>query len=198
MNQNIAMRLKVKVRTGRGTCTRMSSVVLHKQVERQTSSSARKALGPKVDSRRMGIKVMANRKEQVAIKTNLQDSQVVQTTTSSEDEDKMMRMLGQAALISTSMLALPEDAFAKGGELGILEGRTIALLHPAMMAFLLGATVWSGWLGWQWRRVRTIQTEINELKTQLPAPAADGTAVISPLQTQIDSLTEVCPMLSSL
>merc|ERR1711904_148592 len=76
--------------------------------------------------------------------------------------------------------------------LGILEGRTIALLHPAMMFFLLGATTWSGYLGWQWRRVRTIQVEINELKARLPAPApaGDGTAVISPIQTQIESLTE--------
>lgn len=105
-------------------------------------------------------------------------------------ENKNLRLLGQAALVSLSVLSVSEDAFAKGGELGILEGRTLALLHPAMMFFLLGATTWSGWLGWQWRRVRTIQEEISELKAQLPAPAADGTAVISPLQTQIDSLTQ--------
>merc|ERR1712219_37435 len=81
-----------------------------------------------------------------------------------EQENKNMRLLGQAALVSLSVLSVSEDAFAKGGELGILEGRTIALLHPAMMFFLLGATTWSGYLGWQWRRVRTIQVEINELK----------------------------------
>lgn len=47
---------------------------------------------------------------------------------------------------------------AKGGELGILEGRTGALIHPAIMFFLFFATGYTGYLGYQWRRVCWPQT----------------------------------------
>ncbi|CAN1235657.1 hypothetical protein LINPERPRIM_LOCUS4574 [Linum perenne] len=40
-------------------------------------------------------------------------------------------------------------------------------------------TLYAGYLGWQWRRVRTIQNEITELKKQLKpaAVAPDGTPI---------------------
>ncbi|QDZ21662.1 DUF4079 domain-containing protein [Chloropicon primus] len=76
------------------------------------------------------------------------------------------KQLGQSALVALSVMSVAPDAFAKGGELGILEGRTIALLHPAMMFALLGATGYIGYLGWQWRRVRTVGDEIAELKKE--------------------------------
>nr|CAD1840583.1 unnamed protein product [Ananas comosus var. bracteatus] len=59
-----------------------------------------------------------------------------------------------------------KDAMAVGGEFGILEGRTLALVHPLVMSGLFFYTLWAGYLGWQWRRVRTIQDEINQLKKQ--------------------------------
>jgi len=74
---------------------------------------------------------------------------------------------GQAALVALSVMSVAPDAFAKGGEMGILEGRTLALLHPAMMYLLLGTTAYSGYLGWQWRRVRTMGDEIADLKQSL-------------------------------
>ncbi|KAH0451686.1 hypothetical protein IEQ34_018985 [Dendrobium chrysotoxum] len=84
-----------------------------------------------------------------------------------------------AAATSASAFSLPEfiippDALAVGGEFGILEGRSFALVHPLVMGGLFFYTVWTGYLGWQWRRVRTIQEEINELKKQVksPVPAA--------------------------
>ncbi|XP_020674228.1 uncharacterized protein LOC110093628 [Dendrobium catenatum] len=84
-----------------------------------------------------------------------------------------------AAAASASAFSLPEfiippDALAVGGEFGILEGRSFALIHPLVMGGLFFYTVWTGYLGWQWRRVRTIQEEINELKKQVksPVPAA--------------------------
>jgi hypothetical protein len=95
----------------------------------------------------------------------------------------------------------PPDALAVGGELGILEGTSFALLHPAIMGGLFAYTLWAGYLGWQWRRVRTLQDEINELKKQLK-PAAAAVAVgagdsaappapKSPTEIKIDELTEV-------
>lgn len=78
------------------------------------------------------------------------------------------------------------------------------------MGGLFAYTLWAGYLGWQWRRVRTIQDEINELKKQLkPAAAAAATpaavaagdsssssspppsAPKSPVEIKIDELTEV-------
>ncbi|KAL6126352.1 hypothetical protein ACLB2K_074403 [Fragaria x ananassa] len=38
----------------------------------------------------------------------------------------------------------PKDAFAVGGEFGILEGRTFALIHPVVMGGLFVYTLWAG------------------------------------------------------
>ncbi|OEL21675.1 hypothetical protein BAE44_0017307 [Dichanthelium oligosanthes] len=112
-----------------------------------------------------------------------------------------------SAAVVPLLLALPPEAMAAGGEFGILEGRSFALLHPLVMGGLFAYTLWAGYLGWQWRRVRTIQDEINELKKQLkPAAAATPAAVgagdasssapppaaapKSPVEIKIDELTE--------
>lgn len=67
------------------------------------------------------------------------------------------------------------------------------------MAGLFFYTLWAGYLGWQWRRVRTIQNEINELKKQVkPVPVTpegapiEEATVISPVEAKIKQLTEVC------
>lgn len=93
-----------------------------------------------------------------------------------------------------------QDALAVGGEFGILEGRTISLVHPIVMAGLLLYTLYAGYLGWQWRRVRTIQAEINQLKKQVqPVPVTpDGAPPLeppkpSPVELKIQQLTEVAP-----
>ena len=99
---------------------------------------------------------------------------------------------------------LSGDAFAKGGELGILEGRTAALIHPAVMFFLLGGTAWAGYLGWQFRSIRTVGDEIKDLKAQKKSAeaalasssaAAGGTAtatvaVAPEIDAKIDELSD--------
>ncbi|KAE8693659.1 P-loop containing nucleoside triphosphate hydrolases superfamily protein [Hibiscus syriacus] len=63
------------------------------------------------------------------------------------------------------------------------------------MGGLFFYTLWAGYLGWQWRRVRTIQNEINELKKQ-EKPAAvtpEGKpveAAPSPVELEIQKFTE--------
>lgn len=89
-----------------------------------------------------------------------------------------------------------QDALAVDGELGILEGRSFALVHPIVMGSLFVYTLWAGYLGWQWRRVRTIQTDINELKKQVkPTPVTPEGAPVetapSPVEIKIQQLTEV-------
>ncbi|XP_010544866.1 PREDICTED: uncharacterized protein LOC104817387 [Tarenaya hassleriana] len=107
----------------------------------------------------------------------------------------------KSASLPLATIALPffldtKDAAAAGGQFGILEGRSFALVHPIVMTGLFLYTLWAGYLGWQWRRVRTIQNEINELKKQVkPTPVSpDGTPVESPapspVELQIQRLTE--------
>ncbi|KAK9122244.1 hypothetical protein Syun_019861 [Stephania yunnanensis] len=85
-------------------------------------------------------------------------------------------------------------AIAANGELGVFEGRTVALIHPIVMGGLYFFTLWAGYLGWQWRRVRTIQEDINELKKQLKASSSSSTtdesSSDSPIEAQIEKLTE--------
>ncbi|CAN1235656.1 hypothetical protein LINPERPRIM_LOCUS4574 [Linum perenne] len=108
-----------------------------------------------------------------------------------------------SASLPLAVAALPffletQDAMAAGGELGILEGRSLALVHPIVMGGFFFYTLYAGYLGWQWRRVRTIQNEITELKKQLKpaAVAPDGTpmessdAGSSPVEAKIRQLTE--------
>lgn len=112
-----------------------------------------------------------------------------------------------AAALPLLAALTPPEALAVGGELGILEGRTVALLHPAVMGGLFAYTLWAGYLGWQWRRVRTIQDDISDLKKQLKPSAVPAAKVAagadssssapppppapkSPLEIQIDELTE--------
>ena len=47
-----------------------------------------------------------------------------------------------------------QDALAANGEYGLLEGRTFALLHPAVMGGLFAFSLYAGYLGYQWKQVR--------------------------------------------
>ncbi|KAF4384508.1 hypothetical protein F8388_003815 [Cannabis sativa] len=106
----------------------------------------------------------------------------------------------QSASLPLTALTLPfffdpQNAAAAGGQFGLLEGRSFALVHPIVMGGLFVYTLWAGYLGWQWRRVRTIQNEINELKKQVkPVPVTpEGKPVEappSPVDLKIQQLTE--------
>ncbi|KAL4187451.1 hypothetical protein AMTRI_Chr09g19050 [Amborella trichopoda] len=66
------------------------------------------------------------------------------------------------------------------------------------MGSLFVYSLWAGYLGWQWRRVRTTQNEINELKKEVKSPPQDSqgaatataTLTVSPVETKIQELTE--------
>ncbi|XP_073125046.1 uncharacterized protein [Henckelia pumila] len=94
--------------------------------------------------------------------------------------------------LALPFLLEPQDAAAVGGEFGILEGRSFALIHPIVMSGLFLYTLYAGYLGWQWRRVRTIQDEINVLKKQVIKPEDGDQAPPepSPLEAKIQQLTE--------
>ncbi|MEW5306132.1 MAG: hypothetical protein WDW36_008622 [Sanguina aurantia] len=76
------------------------------------------------------------------------------------------------------------ESMAKGGELGILEGRSAALLHPIVMGSLFVASLYSAYLGYQWKRTREIVDEVRDMKRMLPAMVGDVRPP-SPLDAQI-------------
>ncbi|CAL9191079.1 unnamed protein product [Musa hybrid cultivar] len=116
------------------------------------------------------------------------------------DAPSILPAAASAVAFSLPLFFHPQDALAVDGEFGILEGRTFALVHPVVMGGLFFYTLWAGYLGWQWRRVRTIQNEINELKQAAPAApmtvAAGSDAEASPpvsptpAEAKIQQLTE--------
>eukprot|EP00579_Thalassiosira_antarctica_P000474 CAMPEP_0201867216 /NCGR_PEP_ID=MMETSP0902-20130614/1532_1 /ASSEMBLY_ACC=CAM_ASM_000551 /TAXON_ID=420261 /ORGANISM="Thalassiosira antarctica, Strain CCMP982" /LENGTH=300 /DNA_ID=CAMNT_0048392341 /DNA_START=39 /DNA_END=941 /DNA_ORIENTATION=+ len=78
---------------------------------------------------------------------------------------------GRAAALATAammMASTPLSASAAGPDWGIFEGRTLSLLHPAMMAGMFVLSASTGLLGFQWRRQRTMGDEISALKKTLP------------------------------
>ncbi|CAD7704339.1 unnamed protein product [Ostreobium quekettii] len=102
----------------------------------------------------------------------------------------------RSALLSASALLAPavlgvDEALAKNGEYGLLEGKIASLIHPAVMLVLFCSTFYAGWLGWQWRRTREIGNEIKELKKELPAVGADGVRPASPLNAQIAEMEQI-------
>lgn len=99
---------------------------------------------------------------------------------------------GDVALLSAAGLLLPLLANVEPAIAGdpLLTGKTVSLLHPAMMLFLFGASGWTAYLGFQWKRTREIPALVKEMKAQLPKAAEDGTRPPSPLDADIAALEE--------
>jgi hypothetical protein len=97
-----------------------------------------------------------------------------------------------ATIASSPIVLSAQDAFAKGGEFGVLEGRTAALVHPFFLGIMYATSLYAGYLGLQWRKVRTVGEEIQELKKAGAGPeTANGeAAAANPNQSKIDELTK--------
>jgi len=88
-----------------------------------------------------------------------------------------------------SLLLLPlQAAHAKGGEFGIFEGRIASMLHPVTMAALFLTSLYSGYLGLQWRQLRTLGEDIKELNKQFPKLSAASAPVRFPLSNVISAV----------
>jgi len=92
----------------------------------------------------------------------------------------------RAALVATlaaAAAATPAVAAAKGGEYGLAEGRIISLAHPVAMGGCFLATLFAGFTGYQWRRLREVGVELKAAKATLKAatlaatPAEEGAPV---------------------
>lgn len=102
------------------------------------------------------------------------ESERAVSSVSAVDEDCKRHESGVTTSVAGLMglgavLLLPvQEAVAGGSEYGIFAGRTASLLHPVTMLLLFGTSVYSGYLGLQWRRLRGLSTEIADLQKQAP------------------------------
>jgi len=88
-------------------------------------------------------------------------------------------------------LLAPSEAFAKGGAWGPLEGKASSLVHPLVMGVLFLATLYTGFLGWQWRQTRLVGVELADLRKTLPKedPEAEPSSAAKAIKAQIEELT---------
>ena len=71
------------------------------------------------------------------------------------EQSQTNRALGATAAAMLPFLINVGEASAKGGELGIWEGRTAALVHPIIMGTLFALSGYAALLGLEWRELRT-------------------------------------------
>jgi len=74
---------------------------------------------------------------------------------------------------AAATLLVPAEAWAKGGGWGPLEGKASSLVHPLIMPILFLVTLYTGLLGWNWRRARLIGADISDLRKQMPKEAEE-------------------------
>ena len=118
------------------------------------------------------------------------------------ESNSMLREAGKFSLTTASIWAATSSiSLAAGPDWGIFEGRTLSLVHPAMMAGLLTYSLYTAFLGFQWKRQRTLGDEISALRKTLPVsdvPAAlasakeagDGAAVAK-LENAMSTVKEI-------
>lgn len=104
------------------------------------------------------------------------------------EEESSVSVPAVPAMTAAIWAALSTSASAAGPDWGIFEGRTGSLLHPVMMFGMLALSVSTAFLGFDWRRQRTIGDDINALKKQLPdlggaATVADALATAKAAET---------------
>lgn len=76
--------------------------------------------------------------------------------------------LPTATVLSAVCMLTSSTANAAGPDWGAFEGKTGSLLHPVAMIGMLALSVSTAVLGFDYRRQRTIASEINALKKSLP------------------------------
>jgi len=103
------------------------------------------------------------------------------------DELSSYELPSSALLISLSTLLIPYQE-AMANDYGILAGRTASMLHPVTMLMLFLTSVYSGYLGLQWRRLRGISDEIKDYQKQLPILSSGQSTY--PLSDKIKSINE--------
>lgn len=87
---------------------------------------------------------------------------------SSSQPSSLRKILPTVSASVLTWMASAQAATADSPDWGLFEGRTGSLLHPLMMGSLLLYSIYTGLLGFQWKRQRTIGDEIKALQKSLP------------------------------
>eukprot|EP00752_Nemacystus_decipiens_P005700 g5158.t1 len=99
----------------------------------------------------------------------------------------MRSIAGAGAAALAPLLMGAAEASAKGGEFGIIEGRTASFFHPIVMGTMFAVSLRSALLGLQWREQRTMGGRMSELKEQLPM-LSSGSRASTPLKKEADGI----------
>eukprot|EP01039_Chlorochromonas_danica_P005308 gene5308-5843_t len=95
------------------------------------------------------------------ISDDLEESQIASST-----------LLVAILPVVAAALFLPNTALADAGQYGVLAGRTASMLHPITNFALFATSLYSAYLGLQWRHLRGLSEEIKDLNKQLPVLAS--------------------------
>eukprot|EP01039_Chlorochromonas_danica_P005023 gene5022-5515_t len=75
-------------------------------------------------------------------------------------------------IFSSSAWAVDGDLSSASAVYNPLVGRTASLIHPATNIFLFGVSLYSAYLGYKTRRLRSLGEEIKEVSNRLPVLAS--------------------------
>lgn len=90
-------------------------------------------------------------------------------TQSTNDKQFDINLLSLAVPVIASLVAFePSVANAAASDYGILAGRTASLMHPFTNFALFFTSLYSGYLGLQWRRQRDIGEQLKALNAKMP------------------------------
>lgn len=95
------------------------------------------------------------------------DDRSISTNALVNPSSSMTTMMSTMAVLAMAMI--PQAANAAGPDWGLFEGRIGSLLHPITMGGLFLFSLYTGFLGLQWKRQRTMGDEISTLKKSLPS-----------------------------
>ncbi|CAJ1958622.1 unnamed protein product [Cylindrotheca closterium] len=101
---------------------------------------------------------------------------VLMASTDDEDTESFLNDASIPAATAAMWALTSTSAMAAGPDWGIFEGRTLSLLHPAMMLGMLALSVSTAILGFEWRRQRTIGDDVTALKSGYPDLGGASTA----------------------
>jgi hypothetical protein len=93
-----------------------------------------------------------------------------------ESAPRVVRPNLDESLARWSTTPLTANAANAAPDWGLFAGRTASLIpvYPLTMGSLLAFALYTAYLGFQWRRQRTLGNEINALQLTLPPPNLDS------------------------
>lgn len=118
---------------------------------------------------------------------NLSSDNDMTTMTTTSSSSSTMTSAAALMTMATVLTTTPTVASAAGPDWGLFEGRTGSLLHPIMMGSMFLFSLSTAFLGWQYRRQRTIGDDIKALQSTLPSfEGSSLSAAIAALESSED------------